>query len=126
MDITSLADLKAADLPHATCESIGLGIKVSEDTAENRAIAKKMVSEIDEYLQSFTVGPTCPACDTELAGLCGSFTWGLASGEGLCGRCGYPVRGHHPLPGFTNILQEPLPYHPSVLKSVPEPESEPV
>ncbi len=119
METKSLAELKAADLPHATCESVGMGIKAL-DTDEHRATVAQMVNEIDKYLQSFTPGPKCPKCNAELGGLLGSFTWRITTGEGFCGCCRYPVRGHHQLPGCEGILPALLPYHPSILESVPE------
>ena len=101
------------DLPHATCELIGLDVVPTHDTEECKQIAAAFIKQADAYLATFTPGPNCPRCGAQLDGLLGTFTWGFANGEGFCGRCNYPVRGIHR--GPFEAISVALPYHPDVL-----------
>lgn len=40
----------------------------------------------------------CVECGARLGGLLGSFSWGIAYGEGFCSRCGFPYRLYHRFP----------------------------
>lgn len=57
----------------------------------------------------------CGAALSGLFGLIGTFTWGIAHGEGVCRDCGYPYRALHydvgPIKSFNMIL----PHHPDDL-----------
>lgn len=101
------------ELPHATCELIGLGIAPKNDTDECKQALADFTAEVDDYLAKFTPGPNCPRCGAQLGGLLGSFDWGIANGEGFYGQCNYPARGIHygPFEAMSMIL----PYHPSML-----------
>ncbi len=115
----TLDELRAENLPHAMCQNIGLLAKPKGGSDENRQAAEKFVAEADAYFAYFTPGPNCPKCGTTLNGMFGSFTWGIANGEGHCARCKYPARAYHrsePFEMFTLIL----PYHPSVLEAIAE------
>lgn len=94
-----------------TCES--LGIKFSGgDAAE--AIAR-----VDEYLRAFQGDGECP-CGRSLGGFLGSFTWGIAHGEGFCARCQWPARGFHTIDlGELGKLQLNiiLPYAPELVSA---------
>lgn len=116
-----LLELQAAGLPFATCELIGLTVRPVEGASpEAISEAADIIQRTDVYLSLFTPGRKdgivrCPQCGAELAGLIGSFTWGLQSGEGFCARCNYPVRAHHRTDDF-ELFESLLPYHPSVVR----------
>lgn len=68
----------------------------------------------------------CVNCGAELGGMFGSFSWGLAWGEGSCS-CGYPGRAHHTvkLPdGTEDVLTAIMQYHPDELKVSEDPSDE--
>lgn len=60
----------------------------------------------------------CFGCGATLTGLLGSFTWGLAHGEGACASCGWPGRGLHYLGHAPVIIpvQFVLQYHPDEVR----------
>lgn len=72
---------------------------------------------------------TCPGCDRKLYGHRGAiwqavgiytFEWGLAHGEGRCGDCGWPAKGHPEVTisdGRVMRFPLPLPYHPDNVES---------
>jgi len=105
------------DVPHCTLESIGMDI-----TGEG---ASPIIKAMEDYLTPFAAAPDgkCLKCDATIAGLFGSFTWGLQSGEGTCSRCGWPARGHHypKLPDGTNVfstcVEMVFQYHPDHVTS---------
>jgi len=37
----------------------------------------------------------CVDCDYQLGGLLGTFTWGIANGQGHCSQCGFPYLYYH-------------------------------
>ena len=123
--MTTIAELQAAEMPHATAENMGMSISVSDDVPEDQresAEAEKAVAlaDLDEYLAAFLPGEKCPKCDSTFGGLLGSFTWGITHGSGFCSECRYPVRVYHKTKkGWT--FERILAYHPSVLCT---PESE--
>ena len=130
-------ELKAKNFPVANYSTFGIVRKDPEgELDESTRIA---LESIDRYLSIFCVPPKkdpskgeeggfavsnqlCPGCDRSIGGLLGSFTWGIAHGEGHCSRCGYPHRGIHyvktpdGLDIFTGGVREVLPYHPSRLE----------
>jgi hypothetical protein len=121
-----LADLQAADLPRATCESCGIVLSVKDDTteemrAEATAERDEIVRKTDAYLQDFAASTKCPGCAQQLGGMFGTFTYGICYGEGHCHSCGYPCRANHKTPDLDWLMV--LPYHPSVL--VPREEQQP-
>lgn len=115
----TLPQLQAENLPHATCENIGLVAKPKGDSNESWQVTAKFVVEADAYFADFTPGPKCPKCGTTLNGMFGSFTWGIANGEGYCVHCKYPARAYHRSEPF-EMLTLVLPYHPSVLQPAEE------
>jgi hypothetical protein len=68
--------------------------------------------------------PVCVGCGLALTGfLIGTFTWGLANGEGYCSHCGYPARAFHRFTyedGSPTLIRCVLQYHPSVLAQCDE------
>lgn len=108
------------EVKHCTLDDIGMDI-----TGEG---SQPVVDACNRYLHDFA-GTTCPKCGSKLGGLMGSFTFGLAWGEGFCTggltgeKCGWPCRGYH-VPkdeAGEKIFEQPLPivlaYHPSVVES---------
>ncbi len=110
----TVAELHAQNLPHATCKTLGLTL-MSKDAGEGavQTIAD-VTAEINQYLQSFTIGPNCPGCGEQLGGLFGTFQWGIRAGEGSCSYCRYPARAHHATKSLSD-LNTILPYHPDLL-----------
>jgi hypothetical protein len=123
-----LAELSAANFPAAAMRDIGLTLTAdAEDIAEAERLAKR----IDEYLSdfakpilstggaAFVSGSTkCLCCGESLDGMLGTFVFGVAWGEGRCGRCGWPCRALHSIKDddgdiFESPLQIVLQYHPS-------------
>ena len=73
-------------MAHPTCESLGIRFS-GEDAAD-------ATERIDEYFRLFQGGGNCP-CGRSLGGVFGTFTWGIAHGEGFCSVCQWPARGYH-------------------------------
>lgn len=84
----------------ATPDNCGLQV-----TGEDR---EKMLAVLNEYLKDFQApdippgganflmgGLRCANCGKTLDGLLGTFSWGMAHGEGACAACGWPCRGCH-------------------------------
>ena len=119
MDV-NIESLQAKNLPVAKAESV---IKISfTDEGKNTEQAwkkkERFVKFLDKYFESFIDSKTCPNCDSELGGFFGMFQYGMAWGEGHCGKCGYPCRADHKVEDeeFKFSFSMVLPYHPSVLK----------
>jgi hypothetical protein len=110
----TLQELKDSDLPLASIESINLVI--DDKTGENGEEVKLTTDSVVEYLSSFTI-PTgyCPMCDNNYGGIFGTFTWGIAHGEGFCSACNYPMRANHKIEHLGRISNMILPYHPKEL-----------
>ncbi len=110
----SLKKLKEDGLPVATAESIGLVIE--DKTGENNEELQLTITAAAEYFDTFT-SPTgkCPMCDSDYGGIFGTFTWGMAHGEGHCSNCKYPFRAHHDIKNVGRLTNLLLPYHPKVL-----------
>ncbi len=109
----TISELKSANLPVATPESIGLKVGELNDATH------KALSALTDYLKRFVSGDKCPQCDREFGGIFGSFVWGMAHGEGMCAECKYPMRAVHKIEGLGTIRNFILPYHPSVLEPTP-------
>jgi hypothetical protein len=105
------------EVKHCTIEDIGIKI-----TGED---AQSLIDPVNKYLNEFaSTEGKCPKCGSKLGGLMGSFTWGLAHGEGVCtgglysDKCGWPCRGLHYIKDdagemiFTSALPYVLAYHP--------------
>lgn len=117
-----LDDLKAVDIPHATCENVGITLEPKESSAKAEAVAAETRAILDEYLANFVASSDkgCVACGRKQGGIFGVFTWGICWGEGSCGHCGYPGCAHHritrddeEIAAIDNMI---LQYHPSVLE----------
>ncbi|MBT7243677.1 MAG: hypothetical protein HN879_09695 [Flavobacteriaceae bacterium] len=102
------------------CTPDDLGMKITGEDAG------PFIAAMEEYLLLFAK-PTkhCLKCEAYLTGMLGSFTWGLANGEGTCSDCGYPARAHHypKLPDGTGLMEGDQPiqlilqYHPDHVTS---------
>ena len=114
----TMAQLQEADLPHATCESIGLALKPNDDTEETKQVMADAIAEINGYLKGFATGPNCPGCGSKLGGMPGTFFWGIRTGEGACSNCRYPARAQHACKSMSG-LNTILPYHPDLLVAYP-------
>jgi len=84
-----LVNLQAANLPVATCKTIGLTVTPKEGADEEAAeAAQGIVERTDKYFASFTLGPNCPGCGRKLidgpGNLFGTCRWGFQYGEGFC------------------------------------------
>lgn len=90
-----------------TLESVGRfdWHSVIESTGDT---SPDVIEALDEYFKVFAAPPPaqeggsgfltthpCLKCGTPLMGMLGAFTWGIAHGEGFCGKCHWPARGHH-------------------------------
>lgn len=122
----TLKELQAGDVPHASCETIGLVLKgEASDLERGRRI-------MDAYFRDFTaprheIGDPlalarCVRCERTLSGIFGTFTWGLCSGEGYCSNCNYPARAFHRIGEdgdkgkcYATLNDYILQYHPLVL-----------
>lgn len=121
----TLAELQAENVPHASCETVGITLKGDESAIED---GKRIM---DAYFNDFAASvfgndlgqfmecSTCIRCGRPQAGIFGHFTWGLCRGEGYCSHCKYPARGIHQINDegklFATFSGHILQYHPSVL-----------
>lgn len=107
-----LAKLKALNLPRLTATEVF--------SANDDAAAADRDKYLDAYMAGFLPPATdwkCIGCDTKLTGIFGSFTFGLAHGEGHCASCGYPTRLFHRFAeGPVQFFKMPLQYHPADLE----------
>lgn len=114
------------DPPVKACTLDDLGMSITGEEAA------PLIESINAYLANFVAGGKCPKCGAKLGGLLGSFTWGLAFGEGHCTggltgtKCGWPCRGVHAINGADGepIFEQSLPivlaYHPNAVKLEPK------
>jgi hypothetical protein len=111
--------LPARTFRRATAADIGLRLRDGAAEDEMRG-AFATLRSVDRYLSAFCPDEKCLSCGATLAGMFGSFTWGLTHGEGFCSNCGYPARGYHtirdeagkPVLGHAPLI---LQYHPDAL-----------
>lgn len=97
-------------------------------TPEELEKGLETIAKIDGYLSNFAKPivdedqTLCFHCGEPLSGAlvwAGGFRWGLVHGEGNCGGCGWPARGHHrplkedgtPLFTIENFPLQYLPMH---------------
>jgi len=80
---------------------------------------QKIIVALDAYFSVFAkVSPEgkCLKCGAVQGGMFGCFTYGLAHGEGRCGKCGWPGRADHYLKAggeeFAKLRKYILQYHP--------------
>jgi len=57
----------------------------------------------------------CAGCGTTLTGMLGSFTHGIAWGEGYCSQCNWPARNLHRV-GAHSVIAGCLQYHPEEVR----------
>lgn len=111
-DYPTLAEMKAKNLPRMMMTDVFTNSSTDPVPAED-------VKALDEYLRVFAMPSEgkCICCERELGGLLlGTFQWGIAHGEGICGECSWPARAsHHPKAGPVEFFQLILPYHPDEL-----------
>ena len=118
MTVIDIHKLRLADLPRASCETVGIKL---DDTEGSRATRKAVDSYLENFVADADGKSKCPSCGWDLGGLLGSFSWGAAHGEGACS-CGYPARAHHEFPDpdggepLGTLSGYILAYHPSVLE----------
>lgn len=110
---------------HCTVDTAGFKITGAD--------AQLAIDCLNKYFHDFAVTDgKCPQCGARLGGLLGSFTWGLAHGEGYCtgnmlgsDKCHWPCRAYH-RPALANgeeifeqTITNVLPYHPDVVQAKP-------
>jgi hypothetical protein len=103
-----LASLQALPIPRANSRQIRF-----EDLDE---------ALNEEYVQHFlppranrsNTALACAGCGENLTGMFGTFTFGLAWGEGACGKCRYPARAMHKI--GDGVCELVLQYHPDELE----------
>lgn len=96
-----------------TIEDIGIEITGTD--------APPIIAAINEYLSifekpalrekegKFSGRTNCCGCGQPLDGFMGTFTWGIAHGEGACSKCGWPARAYHePKDSDGNIFDRPF------------------
>ena len=116
----SLAELRALDIPVATCERLGIQFRRKYpghrrwSSFDNGVDVPVLIQQADKYLKHFCAEPICPACDRKLGGIFGTFRWGMATGEGSCSACGYPCRAIHDIKAVGILTNMALAYHPSL------------
>ena len=131
----TLEELKGADLPKATADSVGVEISGKDEQIGRRIFDKYFSMFVCPKSASPEEGSwaagrqECVQCGRRLDGIIGMFQWGLQNGEGACAECGYPSRALHRIDdeegkpfaelGFT-ILQ----YHPEGLEKREEPQND--
>jgi len=111
-----------AKLEFCTMADIGMEI-TGEDSAS-------VVESLNEYLKAFAKpnrvrdgnvlqgGFDCIKCGKPTSGVMGTFTWGIAHGEGFCQNCNWPARAYHRPKDkdgeeiFNRPLEFILQYHP--------------
>lgn len=126
-----LAELRALNLPRCRASDI-FDVRATVDSDDARAEAAEHLRLLDSYLRIFVTpqkrddggsgfmfGNQCICCGHAIRGMLGSFTYGIAHGEGRCRACGYPARVcHYPKDdkgenvfegGIQNLI---LQYHP--------------
>src|SRR4051812_2277724 len=70
-------------------------LAISKDFDE-LGLAPDVTARVDRYLSQFCVPDgKCPRCGRGLFGVFGTFQWGICSGEGMCGECGWLMRALH-------------------------------
>jgi hypothetical protein len=90
IDQQRLAELKAANLPRATAEDLGLTF-ASDASDELRAAVAK---HCNHYAKP-SGGGKCLSCGLSQLGFFGAFTWGLVHGQGFCNECKWPATLYH-------------------------------
>lgn len=118
IDHAALVALKAMALPRCT----GADMLKAGDNGD-KTEQEQAMKIADEYFRAFLVPGSSPrkciCCGWDLVGLFGSFTWGIAYGEGECSRCGYPARAIHKIEGIGVLSNYVMQYHPDDL-DIPE------
>lgn len=116
----TLAIMQSENYPTLLVENI-MQIELKKDTPEAIDEKENTTKIIQEYLNQFAnTNGKCPCCNRDLGGILGTFRWGIVHGEGECGDCGYPVRGHHVIKNeegetFLTFQNYMMPYHPNGL-----------
>lgn len=75
----------AADTPATTIAAL--------DKYFSRFVALEM--KADHNGKPDIATQNCVGCGDILTGLLGGWRWSIAHGDGECGNCGWPSRGHH-------------------------------
>jgi hypothetical protein len=113
LDEGALSALQARNLPRLRAADL----LVADDNAADPVECARLIEAAEEYCGHFLPRrANCVCCDSPLASLFGgSFTWGLAHGEGFCGMCSYPCRAVHRIAGVGTLRNYILQYHPAEL-----------
>ena len=86
-----LLELKEKDLPHPKIDDLLLLFNNPK-----MVITEEEKEKITIYLDDFmSPDGNCPLCGLETGGVFGTFRWGLATGEGSCNECKYPMRAQN-------------------------------
>lgn len=112
-----LAELQALELPRLDWVDIGY-----EPTEALTSTDEHVLQGYFAMFAKPSKDLECFCCGKALSGFLGSFTWGIANGEGHCGNCGYPARALHRGVGPIRFLETILQWHPSELEPT-EPQS---
>lgn len=120
------------NIEHCTITDTGLNLEGEDATRISDAINEYLSAfakpSLKEKGNTFTGTANCLKCGTTLNGALGSFTWGIAHGEGNCGNCGWPCRAYHnpQIDGeniFSSLLPILLQYHPDYVNKRTDDES---
>jgi len=120
-----MTEVKEGVVRRMTMEDIGLSITAKDEADKEEA--ESIAKAVNDYLSIFAATDgKCPKCGSTLGGILGSFTWGIAHGEGFCtggfhGSCGWPCRAIHDIRDekgsiFTSPMTNIFPYHPDEVK----------
>jgi hypothetical protein len=115
-----IAELQAQNLPHLQAVDM-----LTADPSGHPEIQAQLMAAAETYFHQFVKEPKkgrCVNCDHQLTGhiFGGTFTWGLAHGEGYCGLCKYPARAIHVIKDLGTLSHFVLQYHPDGLSIRPK------
>lgn len=117
LDNAAIVALQGRALPHLRATNI-----LTNDGTGDPAVVAELIAKADLYCNAFVVPDgKCICCGEYLTGgrsllnFLGTFTWGIAHGEGHCGKCHYPARAIHRIDGVGTLSGVILQYHPSQL-----------
>jgi hypothetical protein len=111
LDATTLAKLKAKGLPRLKPLDLFAVEKKTESYEVELAAAETYCAQFLPYSRE------CCLCGRRLGSWAGTFTWGIARGEGYCGECGYPARAIHKVEHIGTLSGVILQYHPDELEA---------
>lgn len=113
--------MTATTIEHCTVEDVFINID-DGIRAYLTEYLKPFAKPVFRYSQVSTplLGQTlCMQCGAEQDGFLGYFVWGLAHGEGKCGKCNWPARMYHYMEmpdGEKGRIVVLLQYHPDFVE----------